>query len=92
MRSFDRLFKSENPLEGPDFHENLNLDSLKVLDDAKLEPSLMGAQGGERYQFERMGYFFTDPIDSAWQKPIFNRIVTLKDTWAKIQKAGKANK
>jgi len=92
VRMFDRLFKSEDPFEGPDFLENLNPGSLTVLDNAKLEPSLMGAQGGERYQFERLGYFFTDPIDSAWQKPVFNRIVTLKDAWAKIQKAGKANK
>lgn len=91
IRLFDRLFKGENPLAGPDFHENLNPDSLKVLEDAKLEPSLGGAQGSERYQFERMGYFFVDPVDSEWQKPVFNRIVTLKDAWAKIQKAGKAN-
>ncbi len=88
VRVFDRLFKSENPLEGDDFHANLNPKSLQIIEHAKLEPSLHGAQPEERYQFERMGYFFVDPVDSAWEKPVFNRIVTLKDTWAKLQKAG----
>jgi glutaminyl-tRNA synthetase len=91
VRLFDRLFNKENPMEGKDIHDNLNPDSLEVLHHAKLEPSLMGAQAEERYQFERMGYFLVDPKDSEWQKPVFNRIVTLKDTWAKIQKSGKAN-
>jgi glutaminyl-tRNA synthetase len=91
VRLIDRLFKNEDPLDAKDFHENLNPDSLKVIADAKLEPSLENAQVGERYQFERMGYFFVDPIDSEWQKPVFNRIVTLKDTWVKIQKAGSEN-
>ena len=89
VRIFDRLFKNENPLEGDDFHTNLTPDSLKVIEHAKLEPLLEGAQPEERYQFERMGYFFVDPIDSEWQKPVFNRIVTLRDTWAKLQKSGK---
>ncbi len=87
VRVFDRLFKQENSLEGEDFHANLNPDSLKVIEHAKLEPSLQGAQPAERYQFERIGYFFVDPVASEWQKPVFNRIVTLKDTWAKIQKS-----
>ncbi len=91
VRLFDRLFNQENPMIGDDIHDNLNPTSLEVVEHAKLEPSLTGAVGGERYQFERMGYFFVDPTDSQWQKPVFNRIVTLKDTWAKIQKAGEAN-
>jgi glutaminyl-tRNA synthetase len=91
VKLFDRLFNQENPLIGDDIHDNLNPDSLKVVQ-AKLEPSLEGAMGEERYQFERMGYFFADPKDSEWQKPVFNRIVTLKDTWAKIQKSRKTNK
>ena len=53
---------------------------------AQLEPALNAAQPGERYQFERNGYFFADPIDSADAKPVFNRIVSLRDTWAKLAK------
>jgi len=91
VRIIDRLFKEENPLIGKDIHENLNPHSLEVIKDAKLEPSLKGAAAEERYQFERIGYFFVDPVDSELMKPAFNRIVTLKDTWAKIQKSGKAD-
>jgi len=91
VRLYDRLFNMENPMEGPDFHENLNSDSLETIPHAKLEPSLENARPGERYQFERTGYFFVDPKDSKEKKPVFNRIVTLKDTWMKIQKAGREN-
>ncbi len=88
VRLYDRLFTVEEPdgdKEGRDFTTFLNPNSLEVLKDAKLEPSLAQAQPGARYQFERMGYFFVDPKDSAAGKPVFNRTVTLKDTWAKIE-------
>lgn len=88
VRLYDRLFTVEEPdgdKEGRDFTTFLNPNSLEVLKDAKLEPSLAQAQPGTRYQFERMGYFFADPKDSKQGAPIFNRTVTLKDTWAKIE-------
>ncbi len=86
VRIFDRLFHNENPTAGADFHENLNPDSLQIIEQAKLEPALKAATAQERFQFERTGYFFVDPIDSKADQPVFNRIVTLKDTWAKLQK------
>ena len=89
VRLYDHLFAKENPdedKEGPGFQVNPN--SLKRLTSCKLEPSLSGATPGSRYQFERLGYFYVDPVDSDIQKKVFNRIVTLRDTWAKIQKKG----
>jgi len=91
VRLYDHLFTKENPLEveeGRDWLDNLNQNSLTVLTGCKLEPSLAAAEPGERYQFERNGYFCVDP-DSAPGKPVFNRTVTLRDTWAKIQKRQK---
>lgn len=88
IRLYDRLFVKENPddvEEGKDFLSNLNPDSLKVLKGCKLEPSLKEAKLGEVYQFERVGYFTLDK-DSKKECLVFNRAVTLKDTWAKIQK------
>jgi len=88
VRLYDRLFLKENPddvEEGKDFLSNLNPDSLKVLKGCKLEPSLKNAKIGEIYQFERVGYFTLDS-DSDKSNLIFNRTVTLKDSWAKIQK------
>ncbi len=88
VRLFDRLFVAENPddvEEGEDFISNLNPDSLEVLDAAYVEPALAGAEPGERYQFERLGYFAVDP-DSTAEKLVFNRTVALRDTWQKIQK------
>lgn len=88
VRLYDRLFLKENPddvEEGKDFLSNLNPDSLKVLKGCKLEPSLKMAKVGEVYQFERVGYFTLDK-DSEKDHIIFNRAVTLKDSWAKIQK------
>ena len=88
VRLFDRLFTRENPYEvdneGEDFISNLNTDSLTVIKDAKLEPGLAEAQPGDHFQFMRQGYFFVDPVDSEQGKPIFNRTVGLRDTWAKI--------
>ena len=90
VRLFDRLFNRENPYEvdeeGQDFISNLNPDSLTVISDAKLEPSLSEAQPGDHYQFMRQGYFYVDPVDSQPGKPIFNRTVGLRDTWGKISK------
>ena len=77
--------------EGEDGQSNLNPDSLEVLTGCRVEPSLAGAAPGGRYQFERQGYFCVD-ADSAPSKLVFNRTVTLKDTWAKIQMAQKQGK
>jgi len=71
--------------EGQDFTANLKPDSLEVIAPAKLEPSLANAAPGSRYQFERLGYFCADP-DSKPGRPVFNRTVALKDTWAKVEK------
>jgi glutaminyl-tRNA synthetase len=91
VRLYDHLFTKENPEdapEGQDFKVNLNPNSLKVLTDCKVEPSIKNTKPLDRWQFERLGYFCTDS-DSAPEKLIFNRTVTLKDTWAKIQKQQK---
>jgi glutaminyl-tRNA synthetase len=96
VRLYDTLFLSEDPDAtepdgaGGDFIDNLNPASLEILTDCKLEPALARAAVPERFQFERLGYFCVDP-DSAPGKPVFNRTVALKDTWAKIEKRGKAN-
>ena len=91
VRLYDRLFNHEDPYEGGDFLSNINPNSLEIVSTAKLEPSLSGAKPWERYQFERVGYFFVDPVDSREKEPIFNRIVTLKDSWLRIQKSGKVD-
>jgi glutaminyl-tRNA synthetase len=94
VRLYENLFLKEDPgqvEEGQDFTANLNPKSLEVLVDCKLEPALAGAAPGARYQFERLGYFCVD-ADSAPGKPVFNRTVTLKDAWAKIEKRGKQPK
>jgi len=91
VRLYDNLFTTENPddaPEGQDFTANLNPNSLEVVTGAKLEPSLAGAAPGSRYQFERLGYFSVDP-DTTAEKPVFNRTVALRDTWAKIEKKSK---
>ncbi len=88
MRIYENLFAKENPNEteeGQDFTANLNPNSLEVLKDCKLEPSLGDAAIESRYQFERLGYFCVDP-ESKVGKLVFNRTVALKDTWAKIEK------
>ncbi len=86
VRLFNHLFLTENPSAAKgEFTDHLNPDSLEILPDCRLEPSLAEAGPGERFQFERLGYFCVDKA-SAPDLPIFNRIVTLRDTWAKIQK------
>ncbi|MGE0083762.1 MAG: glutamine--tRNA ligase/YqeY domain fusion protein [Desulfococcaceae bacterium] len=88
VRLYDYLFTKENPNESGDYNEYLNPDSLKILKDCRLEPVMAQAEPGSRYQFERMGYFCADEKDSAPGRPVFSRTVTLRDTWAKIQKKG----
>ncbi len=88
VRLYDRLFSVENPLdaeEGEDFTASLNPDSLEILTACRVEPGLAGAASGSIYQFERQGYFCVDP-DSTNGKLVFNRTVSLRDTWAKIEK------
>jgi len=87
VRLYDHLFKVENPNkteEGQDFTDHLNPNSLEVLTNCKLEPSLEEFEIGDRCQFERLGYFCVDP-DSTSELPVFNRTVTLRDTWAKLK-------
>ena len=88
VRLYDKLFTKPDPNEveeGTDFTANLNPNSLEIVGNAKVEPSLADATVEARYQFERIGYFCVDP-DSTPGKPVFNRTVALKDTWAKIEK------
>jgi glutaminyl-tRNA synthetase len=88
VRLYDTLFTREDPnqvAEGQEFTANLNPQSLEVVSGAKLEPSLRGALAGASFQFERLGYFSVDP-DTKPDKPVFNRTVALRDTWAKIEK------
>ncbi len=86
VRLIDRLFRVENPNaveEGGSFLDHLNPDALQVLAEARVEPALAGREPGWRCQFERLGYFSVDP-DSG-EKPVFNRIVSLKDSWARVK-------
>ncbi len=91
VRLYDRLFKTSDPdevREGEDFTANLNPDSLVVLQGSLIEPSVADDPPGTRYQFERLGYFISDPLDSRPGDLVFNRTVTLRDTWAKIAARG----
>jgi glutaminyl-tRNA synthetase len=91
VRLYDRLFKTYDPdevQEGEDFTANLNPDSLVVLQGSLIEPSVADDPPGTRYQFERLGYFISDPLDSRPGDLVFNRTVTLRDTWAKIAARG----
>ena len=88
VRLYEQLFTVENPDVGEDLSSIVNPHSLEVLADCVLEPSLADAIPADKFQFERNGYFCMD-LDSTPQKLVFNRTVTLKDAWAKIEKAGK---
>ncbi len=91
VRLYDRLFTVEDPNKednGKTYLDHLNTESLEVIVGAKLEPGLARAEPGERFQFERLGYFCADTIDSQAGKPVFNRTVTLRDTWAKQKREG----
>jgi glutaminyl-tRNA synthetase len=87
IRLYDRLFKSPDPEAGENFLQDLNPASLETLIDCQLEPSLIDVHPGERFQFERQGYFCADKDASAQGRLVFNRTVALKDTWAKIEKS-----
>jgi len=84
MRLYEQLFTVERPDEGEDINSLLNPNSLEVLTDCFIEPSLAEAKAGDKFQFERVGYFCAD-LDSIPGGLIFNRTVTLRDTWAKIE-------
>jgi glutaminyl-tRNA synthetase len=87
-RLYDRLFSIPDPdavEEGKDFLSVLNPDSLVAVPNAKIEPSVAGDPPDTRYQFERAGYFMRDPIDSTASRLVFNRTVTLRDSWAKVK-------
>ncbi|MBA61186.1 MAG: glutamine--tRNA ligase [Planctomycetaceae bacterium] len=91
VRLYDHLFQTQHPNDveqGQTYLDNLNPNSLEILKNCKLESSLGEAQPGERFQFERLGYFCVDSRESSDSKPVFNRSVTLRDTWAKMQKKG----
>ena len=95
VRLYDHLFSCPDPNdcgEGQTFLDNVNSESLKVLPEPKLEASLAEAKAGERFQFERSGYFCVDTKDSSEGAPVFNRTVSLRDSWAKMQKAQEAKK
>ena len=90
VRLYDRLFRVPNPLaEGSDYVEHLNPKSLEILRECRVEPSLANAGPGSRFQFERTGYFCVDPVDASGKTLIFNRTVTLRDSWAKISEKQK---
>ena len=89
VRLYDHLFVTPNPADekdGPDFKTYLNPNSLETLTSCRVEPSLAGALPGSRYQFLRQGYFCLDPVDSAKGSLVFNRTVSLRDSWAKVEK------
>lgn len=90
-RLYDRLFVNANPggeKGGPDFKAYFNPNSLETLTSCRVEPSLAGAAPGSRYQFERQGYFCVDTVDSSPGTLVFNRTASLRDSWAKVERAG----
>ncbi len=90
LRLYDRLFTVPNPAAGEDFKTHLNPNSLEVLDSAMVEPGLAAAVPGDRYQFERKGYYVADLKDSRPGAPVFNLIVPLRDTWGRMVRTGRA--
>ena len=89
VRVYDRLFRVANPMEGgSDYTKHLNPNSLEILKSCLVEPSLKNAVAGSRFQFERIGYFCVDPVDSSDKALVFNRTVTLRDSKAKITTKG----
>jgi len=92
VRLYDHLFTQEDPddvPDGSDWTANINPKSLERLTNCRVEPCLTNARGGNRYQFERLGYFCVDSVESSAGALVFNRTVTLRDAWAKIERAGK---
>jgi glutaminyl-tRNA synthetase len=91
VRLYDHLFTKEDPddvPDGSDWMANVNPKSLERLTSTQVEPILANVKPGERYQFERLGYFCVDSVDSSPEHVVFNRTVTLRDGWAKIAKVG----
>jgi glutaminyl-tRNA synthetase len=88
VRLYDRLFNVPSP-DAADFVAHINPDSLVTLEAARIEPSVVDAAPGAQFQFERLGYFCVDTADSRPGAPVFNRTVTLRDSWAKIEKQGR---
>ncbi|HXT52458.1 MAG TPA: glutamine--tRNA ligase, partial [Thermoanaerobaculia bacterium] len=84
VRLYDRLFENEDPDTAGDYRDGLNTDSLRVIERAKAEPGLATAEPGSRWQFERQGFFYLEPESALEGRTVFNRVVTLKDTWAKL--------
>ena len=91
VRLYDRLFTIPDPGNAENTEEHLNPDSLEIVD-ARLESNLASAKTGTPIQFERLGYFCPDAVDHKIDKPVFNRIVTLRDGWAKIERQALQNK
>ncbi len=94
VRLYDRLFTKPNPEdveEGQDYKINYNANSLENIEECRVEPAVKSAKPGDRYQFERLGYFCLDSKDSSADKLVFNRAVTLRDSWARIEKTLKKN-
>ena len=89
VRLYDRMFTDERPDAADDYNSVLNPESLVTLNSCRLEPGLADATPEARYQFERLGYFYVDSVDSKPGALVFNRTVSLKDSWAKAQKAGR---
>ena len=87
MRLYDRLFKVPSPGADDSLEDILNEDSLRIVENAMLEPGLLEAEPGARFQFERQGYFYVDARLSESGRPVFNRVVTLRDTWARLERA-----
>ena len=92
VRLYDRLFDEDEPGKKAEWKSSLNADSMKVIPAACLEAGLIDAKPEERFQFERLGYFNVDRRDSGKSKPVFNRIVTLRDTWAKVISKSESDK
>ena len=90
VRLYDHLFAEPDPNAVDDLATGLNPNSLEVLTSCQVEPSLAEATPGSRYQFERQGYFCVDTVDSTPDSLVFNRTVSLRDSWAKAQKAQKS--
>jgi glutaminyl-tRNA synthetase len=90
VRLYDKLFTVPDPEaqgDDVDFTTFVNPDSIRVMSNAKVEPSVLGDAPDARYQFERTGYFVKDVADWRDERPVFNRTVTLRDTWAKVKGA-----
>jgi len=84
VRLYDRLFSVADPdCDGKNWREHLNAESMRVLMNCRIEPGLAAVQAEDRFQFERLGYFCADSADFSTQRPVFNRIVTLRDSWSR---------